>query len=137
MSESMSSIFKALRPRSYPTYILILIISHFSKLSGKHWTIPMYFRDVQGHPTEPLRIRWSSSDAQGFKEVFVDQQYSLAGSRKPIETILDLGANYGASGYYFGLMHPNAKVISLEPSPANLGILRRNSRAFPDRWLID
>jgi FkbM family methyltransferase len=133
----VNALYRMLKPRSYLTFFLILLISRFNKFAGKYWTIPIYFRGTHGQPTEPLRIRWSSSDARVFLEIFVDQQYSLPESCKSPETILDLGANYGGAGYYFALVCPAARIISLEPSPANIKILTRNSLAFSDRWLVD
>jgi len=41
-------------------------------------------------------------------------------------TIVDLGANFGEVSLYFAKLFPRARIVAVEPSPKNLGVLRSN-----------
>jgi FkbM family methyltransferase len=132
----MINLFRIVRFRSYLLVCLIWIMAQFEIFMGSFRTIPIHFRAINTQPDGPLRIRWSSSDAKIFFEIFVDRQYTMRAPAEPT-VVLDLGADYGAAGYYFAIMFPEAKIISVEPSPANLNLLASNAKAFPDRWAVD
>lgn len=44
----------------------------------------------------------------------------------PIESFLDIGANFGENNLYFAKHYPGARNIAVEPSPRNLAILQLN-----------
>jgi FkbM family methyltransferase len=43
-----------------------------------------------------------------------------------VETVVDLGANFGEVSLWFARHYPRARVIAVEPSPENLDVLYRN-----------
>lgn len=47
---------------------------------------------------------------------------------RQIETILDVGANVGASTVFFALNYPQATVLAFEPSPDSFALLEANTR---------
>jgi FkbM family methyltransferase len=57
-------------------------------------------------------------------EIYEYYKNILSKSKKPL--ILDLGANIGASSYYFLSTFLGSKIISLEPDIANYEILKKN-----------
>ena len=57
-------------------------------------------------------------------EIYKFYKNILSKSKKPL--ILDLGANIGASSYYFLSTFLGSKIISLEPDIANYEILKKN-----------
>lgn len=48
-------------------------------------------------------------------------------------TILDLGANIGASMALMATMYPHARIVGVEPDPANATLCRRNVAPWADR----
>jgi FkbM family methyltransferase len=59
------------------------------------------------------------------EEVFVDEVYAVELPARAA-TVVDLGSNVGLSALYFLTLHPDARVLAVEPNPALLGRLRRN-----------
>jgi FkbM family methyltransferase len=57
-------------------------------------------------------------------EIYEYYKSILSKSKKPL--ILDLGANIGASSYYFLSTYLGSQIISLEPDIANYQILKKN-----------
>ena len=45
-----------------------------------------------------------------------------------IKTVLDLGAHVGMFSVLARLLHPGARVVSIEASPANIGVLTENTK---------
>jgi len=43
-----------------------------------------------------------------------------------VKTVLDIGANVGATALYFARLFPNASVYAFEPAPDNFRVLERN-----------
>lgn len=43
-----------------------------------------------------------------------------------VKTVLDIGANVGATALYFARLYPNAQVYAFEPAPDNFAVLERN-----------
>lgn len=69
-------------------------------------------------------------DLTVLEEVYLDADYDM-----PIpapSVIVDLGANFGASSVYFALRWPEARIISLEPSPELYARLQRNTARYPN-----
>src|SRR5207247_585928 len=50
-----------------------------------------------------------------------------------VETIVDIGANFGEVTLWFAREHPRARVLAIEPSSANVKVFRRNlaAQTFP------
>ncbi len=62
-----------------------------------------------------------------FYEVFIREVYFHRASR-PIEYIVDIGANVGVSALYFGQKHKNCRIWCVEPSKRSFDFLQRNVR---------
>jgi FkbM family methyltransferase len=43
-----------------------------------------------------------------------------------VKTVLDIGANVGATALYFSQIFPNARIYAFEPAPDNFAVLQRN-----------
>lgn len=75
----------------------------------------------------PVAFRLNAGDIQGVREVFVDEVYRLPfSSRKPIRSIVDLGANIGLTALYYSAQYPACWMIAVEPDPGNAALARRN-----------
>lgn len=75
------------------------------------------------HPRMTLRA--GTSDIATFVQVFREREYSLP-LRGQVRTIIDAGANVGLSSLYFATRFPQARIIAIEPEPANFELLRAN-----------
>jgi FkbM family methyltransferase len=53
-------------------------------------------------------------------------EQALAAGRTPV--ILDAGANVGAASVWFSIRFPEARIIAVEPDPANADLCRRNTK---------
>jgi FkbM family methyltransferase len=93
-----------------------------------------------GYRLEALRLRdddavlqlWVSefSDLHATREAFGDKRYALPEGVQP-RTILDLGANIGASVLWFHRRFPGAEIHAVEPDGRALRKLRRNVAGLP------
>jgi FkbM family methyltransferase len=71
--------------------------------------------------------------ATALYEVFITGEYALLGVSEPPAFIIDGGANVGMASLYFLGRYPAARVIAVEPDPANFEICCRNLRPYGDR----
>lgn len=80
----------------------------------------------------PIELRKDNSDPEVFEQVFVERQYRgvWTAPYEP-EWILDAGANVGLSALHFHEVYPSARILAIEPSPANFVQLLRNTRNIP------
>lgn len=92
-----------------------------------------------------LRHRGTDADLDAIRRVFTERAYSLDPLRghpglgryedptaiggAPV--IVDCGAHIGAASIWFALHHPGARVVALEPEPANFSLLRENAAGWP------
>jgi FkbM family methyltransferase len=60
-----------------------------------------------------------------FREIFIDQNYYIPPTDKPL-TIIDCGTNIGVSLLYFRTQAPHAHIIAFEPNPHTYQIVRSN-----------
>jgi FkbM family methyltransferase len=90
----------------------------------------------------PVLVRAGDSDMQALRQTFSGREYDLSGSNatngrvqaryrsildaglKPI--IVDAGANIGAASLAFATQFPDARIVAVEPGPANAALLKRN-----------
>ena len=70
------------------------------------------------------------SELEVLSEVFLHGTYELELATAPA-TVIDAGANIGASMHAFAIRHPAARLIGLEPAPGVLERLRENTRSLP------
>ncbi|MDR3350474.1 MAG: FkbM family methyltransferase [Prevotellaceae bacterium] len=83
----------------------------------------------------PLYLRKGSSDFPIFESVMVqrcyDINYNINGKCSP-EIIFDCGANIGLATIFYANRFPNAKIIAVEPEPANFELLKKNTAPYPN-----
>lgn len=107
--------------------------SRASRVLGIDYHHPLVRARIRGY-AQPVYTRLGSSDVHVLEQVFLQNEYA------PIEmlsasprTIVDCGANIGLASYYFLSKYPAARVIAVEPEPANLKICERNLAPFGER----
>ncbi len=91
------------------------------RLSGAAFPVWIAFA---GGRRRVLIADWSELFVLG--DVFLDEQYSVE-SATPPDTIVDLGANIGASALWFHLRFPQARILAFEPDPRSFARLRANT----------
>jgi len=80
-----------------------------------------------------VHMRKGTSDFKVFKQIMAFDQYNYKGlNGRPVETIIDLGANIGLSAVYFKTKYPGAQVIAVEPEINNYDLMVRNISGFKD-----
>ncbi len=81
----------------------------------------------------PLTIRSVASDMGIVRQVALEGVYGVdPGVADTIKgkTILDLGANIGASAAFLASQHPNSRVVALEPHHDSAVLLRQNASKY-------
>ncbi|HKE44001.1 MAG TPA: FkbM family methyltransferase [Steroidobacteraceae bacterium] len=73
----------------------------------------------------PVRVRAHTADIDVFWQVFVAGEYDIPVDFVP-EVIVDAGAHVGYASLYFAHRFPQARIIAIEPAPANAELLRHN-----------
>jgi len=74
----------------------------------------------------PLTLRRNSSDAQVFKQVFVEQEYAPLCDLQDVQLVIDCGAYVGCSTTYFVSTFRHCEVIAVEPDEGNFWSLAAN-----------
>jgi FkbM family methyltransferase len=80
----------------------------------------------------PVELRLASTDAEVYGQVITDGEYAAVigdGAR----VIVDCGANVGLTSAFFLSRLPEARVIAIEPFPANADLCRRNLAPYGAR----
>jgi FkbM family methyltransferase len=92
---------------------------------------------IHGCPM-PVHVRRGTSDVDLVQTVLRDEEYRLPRLRDGFapRTILDLGANIGLTTLYYAALFPEARIWSVEPSPANLPLLRQNTYPLHGRVTV-
>jgi FkbM family methyltransferase len=81
------------------------------------------------HSPLPFRIRPADADAHAFWQVFIEGEYDLPVPFAPA-VIVDAGAHIGCAAVYFAHRFPEARIVAIEPAPANAALLRANVAAI-------
>lgn len=79
----------------------------------------------------PLFLRCGTSDASSLHEVFGQGKYGFTPNHAPAR-ILDLGAYVGYAAVYLANRFPGARIVCVEPVPANHRILLLNTLPYRD-----
>jgi FkbM family methyltransferase len=87
----------------------------------------------KGHPIH-LRGR-GSSDVDLFRDIFIREEYACLRDIVP-SFIVDLGANIGLSSAWFLEEFPQARVLAVEPDPANFEQCLKNLAPYGDRATV-
>jgi FkbM family methyltransferase len=80
-----------------------------------------------------LRFRPGTSDKDVVEQVFLTDEFSWLGRLAGVSTIVDCGANIGATGFMLLNTFPEALLVAIEPDADNYDVLRRNLDQFGDR----
>jgi FkbM family methyltransferase len=83
----------------------------------------------------PFWIRHGTTDASEFIHTVCRRTYDCRLPPRP-RWIIDLGANVGDSAAWFLSKYPGARVIALEPDPANHALAARNLALYGDRVVL-
>lgn len=81
----------------------------------------------------PLACRLGTSDIDVLNQIFVEKHYDSASLPETASLVLDCGANIGATTLWFANRFPTARVVAVEPDPANAWLLARNVRTVAER----
>lgn len=116
-------------------------------MDSRSWALSLYDCAVRNSPGLPLpfrghvrRLRYAqnrspffvrvgSSDAAVAEEIFVRDVYAAVTVLPlgDVRSIVDLGANVGATVVHWMNQYPAAKVVAVEPDPDNLALARKNA----------
>ena len=90
---------------------------------------------IQLDHTRQVYLRRRSGDFFIFHEIFTDRCYALPDCFAPQHetVIVDLGANIGLAALFLVSKLNVARLICIEPNPANVELLRRNLEFMKDR----
>lgn len=118
---------------------LVTLIRYFGLTSGLNifWQLLNGKRKSEfclndRHFKNKLYLRSAQSDPYIFEQVFVEQQYRFPEKfTRPVNWIIDAGANIGMAAVYFANRFPEAKIISIEPDAGNFALLQKNTSGYP------
>ena len=77
--------------------------------------------------------RWGTSDISVFHSIFLSGHYRELSTLRDVRSIVDCGANVGYSALYLVRRFPHARLVAIEPDPANVALCRANVSSFGDR----
>lgn len=83
----------------------------------------------------PFTLRTHTSDIPVLMECLVRGEF-CALDVENVMTIIDAGANIGASSIAFAKRYPLARVIAIEPERDNFDILKFNTQSYPNIELV-
>jgi FkbM family methyltransferase len=83
-------------------------------------------------------IRWKTSDAYLFWNIFALKEYSYVKEifKKDPDVIFDIWANVGYASIFFKEAYPNATIIAIEPEESNFLTLEKNLKNYWNIKLI-
>jgi FkbM family methyltransferase len=84
----------------------------------------------------PLLVRPTGTDWETAHASLIGRYHRPPAMLGEVRTILDLGANIGATVADLAVAHPGARVLGVEPDAANVAIARRNVERWRDRASI-
>lgn len=85
------------------------------------------------HAQSSLILRKGTSDADVFRQIFLEQEYEPICGLKNVNLVIDCGANVGYSSAFFLTHFPQCRVIAVEPDPSNFVALRMNLLPYGER----
>jgi FkbM family methyltransferase len=84
----------------------------------------------------PIRLRVGTSDVSLFRDILLHQEYEWELPAAP-RVIVDAGANIGLSSIFYANRYPHARIICVEPEPANAMMLRKNMAYYPNSMVVE
>lgn len=128
-----AAMFGRVGPGSWPVLAVLLAIAAFPRLLLRRPLLLVRLRTA-GSERVPVWLRPSASDARNLVEVLALYELPLPLPDQSVRTVLDLGAAFGAASAVFAARFPNARILSVEPAPDNVEVLRRNARRSGRAW---
>lgn len=112
---------------------------HFGNLRRTRGaSAPVRYRVLLLGRAHDLWLRTFAGDLFVLYEVFLSRCYEMPDfDFANTKLIVDLGANVGLTTLYFAGRAPQARFICVEPSPANVQLLRRNLAAVPNATVVE
>lgn len=103
------------------------VTSNISKMGGCYGEL--FFRPEDSDPDTLWQVFKSREyDLAPYPQgAVVRQTYEAALAEGKTPVIIDAGANIGAASVWFTTQFPQARVVAVEPDPANAGICRMNA----------
>lgn len=83
-----------------------------------------------------LHARLATSDPHVFHQIFVEREYAAVADLRDVRLVVDCGANVGYASAWFASRFPDARIVAVEPDPANVAECRRNLAPFGDRVVV-
>lgn len=83
----------------------------------------------------PIRFRGRTSDVAIIYNIIVLREHEVDSGYRA-ESVIDAGANMGASVVYFANRFPKARIVAIEPEATNFELLERNTRGYENITLI-
>jgi FkbM family methyltransferase len=83
--------------------------------------------------SHPVRLRMFGSDVYTVRQVLVEREHQPLDDVGDVKFIVDCGANIGCSAAYFLSVHPNAKLVAVEPDASNFEVLQKNLAVYGNR----
>ena len=83
----------------------------------------------------PIDLRIGTTDADVYRQIFLEQEYAAIVD-PAARVIVDCGANVGYTSAYLLSRMPDARVVAIEPFPANAALCRRNLAPYGSRATV-
>jgi FkbM family methyltransferase len=80
-----------------------------------------------------LRFRPGTSDKEVIEQVFLTDEYSWLSRLNRASSVIDCGANIGATAFLLLNTFPEARLVAIEPDTGNYEVLRKNLEQFGER----
>jgi FkbM family methyltransferase len=78
----------------------------------------------------PVHLRLRTSDISTFRQVLITSEYDSEFTQPP-RIVVDAGANIGLASVFYANKYPNARILAIEPEPANFRLLQKNVLYYP------
>jgi FkbM family methyltransferase len=117
---------------------LIALCYEYNRIAKRHGllqlatTLRLHLR----HSEVKLCLRTEATDYRVFRQIFIENEYAVLEDVATVTNIVDCGANVGYSSLYFLDRFPHARVIAIEPDPANAIICEENLRPYGKRATV-
>jgi len=103
-----------------------------TRIGAQYFAVSQFSLRLPGGAYE-VALRPRTSDIPTFEKIFIDREYAAPHLPADVRTIIDLGANIGLASVFFGQRYRHARILAVEPEPANFTLLEANTAAFGSR----
>ena len=135
-ARSPARVLRALGPASAARFLCVPVWFELERLAAGPKRARRAYTLTTPDAKFPLRCRAGSSDAEVFRQIFVEREYAWLGELSAPRYLLDCGANVGFASAWFLSRYPGLQAIAVEPDPENAAVLRDNLSPFGARVTI-